>query len=525
VVDPDDDEGEVTRIEIPVPAVVVLIGPSGAGKSTWAAANFDADEVVSSDRLRAVVGHAEDDLDATDDAFALLDTILAARSGRRLTTVVDTLGLDPAKRAAYRAAAAVNGLPCVAVTFPVDAELCRTRNRASPRPIPAPALKQQLGRWAEANDAAATEGFDAVVEARPVRHLDDRQVAVRAVARPTGGGGRDAGEPADEAAGGSRSSTVVAFGLHVAAFPWDDIAGGLRETAVAAEATGVESVWVMDHVRQIPQVGRDWDPMLEAYAALAWMAGATERVRLGALVTPVMFRNVGLLAKSIATIDVLSGGRANCGLGLGWYEREHRAFGWDFPSVTERYRLLEDALVSLPRLWGPGAKPFSGSVLDLPETIGYPRPVQQRVPILVGGGGERRTLRLAAEHADAINVMGSVEVVERKVAVLRRHCEAVDRDPSEIRVTVLAPILVGADRRELRALVDRLRPRQVDPDRYASSVGAGTIEDHAERVAALAAVGVDEVIVSLADLGLDTAAADDPITRLGRLRQAVAAAP
>jgi alkanesulfonate monooxygenase SsuD/methylene tetrahydromethanopterin reductase-like flavin-dependent oxidoreductase (luciferase family) len=260
--------------------------------------------------------------------------------------------------------------------------------------------------------------------------------------------------------------------------------------------------------------------MLECYAALAWMAAVTERARLGALVTPVTFRNVGLLAKSIATLDVLSGGRATCGLGLGWYEREHAAYGWDFPSVADRYRLLEDALLALPKLWGPGAKPFSGSVVSLPETIGYPRPIQERIPILVGGGGERRTLRLAAEHADAINVMGSIEVVRRKIEVLHRHCDDVGRDPAEVRVTLLAPSLLAADRRELRALVERLRPGQVDPDRFAASVNAATIEDHAERIAAFRVAGVDEVIVSLPDLGVESDAADDPVARLGALIRA-----
>ena len=128
----------------------------------------------------------------------------------------------------------------------------------------------------------------------------------------------------------------------------------------------------MDHFRQIPQVGRAWDDFLESFTTLAWLAACTSRVRLGALVAGVTYRNVGHLAKIVATLDVLSGGRAVCGLGLGWFAAEHRAYGWPFPPVGERYALLEDALAALPVLWGPGGKPFRGRVLDLPDTRRLP---------------------------------------------------------------------------------------------------------------------------------------------------------
>ncbi len=314
--------------------------------------------------------------------------------------------------------------------------------------------------------------------------------------------------------------TGVRFGLHVSAFPWEDVAGGLRATAAAAEQAGFESLWVMDHVRQIPQVGRDWDPMLESYTALAWLAAATTTIRLGALVTAITFRNVAHLAKIVATLDVLSGGRAVCGLGLAWYEREHRAYGWDFPDTAARYALLEDALVALPRLWGPGSKPFEGRVLSLPETICYPRPLQDKVPILVGGGGERQTLRLAARHADAVNLMGAVDVVARKVDVLHRHCVEADRDPTEVVVTHLAPTLVGADRHELLGLVDQFRPRNLAPARFEAQVNAGTVDDQIGRIRELTDAGVDEVIVSLPDLGIDSGAADEPVERFGAVIEA-----
>jgi alkanesulfonate monooxygenase SsuD/methylene tetrahydromethanopterin reductase-like flavin-dependent oxidoreductase (luciferase family) len=505
------DEGDADRdivTALPVPCLVVLVGPSSAGKSTWAAQQFAPAEVVSSDRLRAVVGRGEDDLDATDDAFAVLETIVAHRLRRGLTTVVDTLALDPGARARYRELAAAHDVPCVAVGFDVDAATCRARNRERPHPLPAAALKQQLARWSATRDGLEDEGFDQVLRPAPVRHVaahlrsSEPMVAVQ----------RDA-------------PVGVRFGLHVSSFPWPAVAEGLRATAVAAEEAGFSSLWVMDHLRQIPQVGRDWDPMLECYSTLAWMAAVTTRVQLGALVSPLTFRNVAVLGKVLATVDVLSAGRAVCGLGLGWYEREHAAYGIELPATGDRYALLEDALQALPVLWGPGAKPFHGKVLTIPETIGYPRPLQDRIPILVGGGGERRTLRLAAQHADAVNLMGTADVVRRKVDVLHGHCRTVARDPATIAVTHLAPTLVGADRAELGALVEQLRPRQADPARFAAGVNAGTIEDQIGRVRELVEAGVDEVIVSFPDLGHPAAASPTaPIERFAEVIRSFAPA-
>ena len=178
----------------------------------------------------------------------------------------------------------------------------------------------------------------------------------------------------------------------------------------------------MDHFRQIPQIGRAWEDFLESYTTLAYLAACTDRVRLGALVTGITYRNVAHLGKIVSTLDVLSGGRAVCGLGLAWFEAEHAAYGWEFPSVGRRYAMLEDALRLLPVLWGPGSPAFRGRVLTVPEAMCYPRPLQERIPIIVGGGGERRTLRLAARYADAANVFGDAATVRHKAAVLTEHC-------------------------------------------------------------------------------------------------------
>lgn len=485
-------------IRFPSPCLVVLVGASASGKSTWAAATFLPDEVVSSDRLRAVVGHSEDDLDASADAFALLDTIVGQRLGRGLTTVVDTLGLDPARRAGYREVAERNAVPCVAVAFPVTLAELRARNRERTRPVPADVLQRQAASFREQRTALAGEPFAAVHEITP-------SPTPTSPARAT-----PPAEPSSPAASGAadRRDGRVRFGLHLSSFGFvgkDPTTWGprLAEVGRTAEAAGFESIWVMDHHRQIPQVGRDWDPMPEAHVALAWLAAATTTVRIGTLVTPVTFRNVGHLARTVATLDVLSGGRMVCGLGAGWYQREHDAFGLAFPPAGERLDLLEDAIGGLRACWGPGAKPFAGRRLSLPEAMGYPRPIQDPVPILVGGGGERRTLRISAALADAVNLLGDVDVVRHKVAVLRAHCADIGRAIDDIEISHLSTTLLGSDRAALRDAVDQLRPRNVDAARFGASVHAGTVDDQVERFTALAATGVSTAIVSLPDLALD----------------------
>jgi len=252
-------------------------------------------------------------------------------------------------------------------------------------------------------------------------------------------------------------------------------------------------------------MGPAWSDMLESWTTVAHLAATTSTIRLGTLVSGITYRNVAHLGKIVATLDVLSGGRAMCGVGLGWYEQEHRAYGWDFPTRRDRYALLEDALQLLPRLWGPGNKPFEGRVLHVPDTACYPRPLQAHLPILVGGSGERRTLRLVAQYADACNVFGDPDVVAHKVDVLRRHCGDVDRDVASVSVSHLSTVLVGDDSVHVRQLVDAFRPPRVSAERYARTVNAGTVEQHIERVRRFVEAGVDHVIVSLPDAHVEGA--------------------
>ena len=229
-------------LELPRPALVVLVGPSASGKSTWAAGVFAASEILSSDALRAMVGEADDDLAASADAFAVLDAIVEARLRRGLTVVVDTLGLEPARRRAYLEAARRHGLLVVAVVFETPAETCRAWNAARPRPVRADVLRAQLRQLREASEAVDREGFDAVL-------------------RPSVGA---AGEPAAAAvapaAATAGRSGGLRFGLHVSRFDWEGgreaMPAHLQRTATEAAEAGFESIWVMDHARQIPQVGR-----------------------------------------------------------------------------------------------------------------------------------------------------------------------------------------------------------------------------------------------------------------------------
>jgi len=421
---------------IPLPALVVLVGPAGAGKTTWASARFARAEVVSSDALRGVVGTGERDLDASVDAFAVLDAIVAARVRRGLTTVVDTLGLDRARRQALVAVARGAGLPAVGVRFDTDAATCRQRNRARDVPVPADVLTAQLRRTAEVDLAA--DGFDLVLTAEAATETAYAPGAVAA-----GAAQRD--RPAR-----------LRFVLQISRFPWgEDPRGWLASVARAAEEAGFAGLAVMDHLLQIPQVGRAWEPLPEAFTTLGFLAGVTERLELGALVTPVTFRSAPLVAKIIATLDVLSGGRAFCGIGAGWYEREHAAYDLAFPSAGERLDQLEQAIGTLRALWGPGTKPYGG----LPETTAYPRP-QHDVPIIVGGGGERRTLEIAARLADGCNLPSTLAVLDRKIEVLRGHCARAGRDLAEVRITVLDLPVIGRDRDEVARMVERLRGRQ-----------------------------------------------------------------
>jgi alkanesulfonate monooxygenase SsuD/methylene tetrahydromethanopterin reductase-like flavin-dependent oxidoreductase (luciferase family)/predicted kinase len=478
-------EGRGLSAALPDPALVVLVGPSGSGKSTWAAQRYRAQEVVSSDSLRAVVGSGEADLDASADAFEVLEQVLAARLRRGLTVVVDTLGLDPTVRRRWLQAGRAAGMPCVAVLFETPAALCRERNAGRDRPIPARVLAQQLARAAGAEGELAAEGWHDVL----VERSGPTTTATAGAPTPTPSVGRG---PT-----GSRGRPEVV--LQLSRFPWgEDPAGWVRSVALAAAEVGMGGVALMDHLIQIPQVDRAWEPIPEPWVTLGLLAGLDTDLRLGTLVSPVTFRPAGIIAKTVATLDVLSGGRAFLGLGAGWWEREHLAFGLPFPPARERLDQLEATIETVRALWGPGTKTHTGSRVSLPETTAYPRPVG-RPPVLVGGSGQQRTLRIAAELADGCNLPSDLDRFDHLKEVLHQHCRAAGRDPDEVALTVLDLPVVGRDRDDTWRRVERLRGR-TPAAAYAQRHHAGEEASHVERYRLLAQRGVQTIFVALPDL-------------------------
>lgn len=233
------------------------------------------------------------------------------------------------------------------------------------------------------------------------------------------------------------------LGVHFANFTLpgqpESLATLLGDTAEAAEAAGAAWFTLMDHWFQMEQLGGPDEPMLEGYTGLGFVAARTRTMKLGLLVTGVTYRHPGLLAKTVTTLDVLSQGRGMLGIGAAWYEREHLGLGVPFPSTSERFERLEEALEVCAQMWSDDDGPYEGKHYRLASTLCNPRPVSSPRPyVVVGGVGERKTLRLVAKHADATNMFAMEPAdLAHKVEVLHRHCEAEGRDPAEIQLTLV----------------------------------------------------------------------------------------
>jgi F420-dependent oxidoreductase-like protein len=274
---------------------------------------------------------------------------------------------------------------------------------------------------------------------------------------------------------------VTRVGLQIPSFTFPGVADAdLFETiagiATTAENNGFDSVWVMDHLYQIGVVGPREDPMLEAYTLLSALAARTRQVALGTMVTGVTYRNPALLAKIVTTLDVISSGRAIMGIGAAWNDEEHAGYGFDFPTAGERLDRLEEALQIIRAMFTEQTPSFDGRHYRIQQVLNNPKPIRGRIPVLIGGGGEKRTLRLVAQYGDACNLFGGPDDVRHKLDVLERHCADVGRDPAEITKTALHTVR--------------------DPVAAADAVGA------------LTAVGIDGVIVNMPDVAdLDKLAA------------------
>jgi F420-dependent oxidoreductase-like protein len=233
----------------------------------------------------------------------------------------------------------------------------------------------------------------------------------------------------------------VKIGLHISDFTWDggpaDLRFKLGEIARRADEGGVDRVSVMDHVWQIGIIGPPEHEMLEAYTTLGWLAARTERVKLLTVVTAVVYRDPGLLAKAVTTLDVLSGGRAILGIGAAWNGEESAGLGLLFPPTAERFERLEEALQICQQMWSASDAPYSGKHYQLARTLNSPQPLSRpHPPILIGGGGEKKTLRLVAQYADSCNIPGpDAAQAAQKLDVLREHCAAVGRDYDSIEKT------------------------------------------------------------------------------------------
>lgn len=421
---------------------------------------------------------------ASGVAFDLLETIVAERIQRSLTTVIDTTGLEPDRRRAWVGAAHDKGLPIYAILFEGDIEAIDPVNRRKTHPVPKTVLRKQLSKFERASKEVESEDFDGIHRRQPVRTVTSSLTKPDPVEVP---------------------DTGHTFGLLVSRFDWatERLGDQLAQIARRAENAGFHDLWVMDHFRQIRGVGRPWEDIPEAFTALAYVTGVTTRIRLGALVSGITHRYPVVLGKMMATLDVLSGGRSICGLGAAWDEEEHAAYGIEMPSVSERYDLLEDTLQMLPLLWGKGTPSFEGKTFSAKELICYPRPIQDPIPILVGGSGEKKTLRLAAQYADACNVFGPPETVRRKVEVLEGHCSDVERDPREITVTHLTNAMAGSESTELRDRINQVRGRNTSVEEFSKRNNAGMVADLVNLFAEYAEAGAQHSIVAMPDVHLD----------------------
>jgi F420-dependent oxidoreductase-like protein len=295
----------------------------------------------------------------------------------------------------------------------------------------------------------------------------------------------------------------VRLGLQIPNFDLPGVAPGqllgrLTAIAGAAEDAGFDSVFVMDHLHQIPGVGPPENRMLEGNTVLAALAARTTRANLGLMVAGVTYRNPALLAKITTTIDVLSGGRAILGIGGAWYEEEHRAYGFDFPPIGERLARLGEALQIARAMFTQEQASFEGRYYRVENVMNNPRPIRGDIPILVGGSGERKTLKLVAQYADACNIFGDPDRVRHLLGVLDAHCADVGRDPAEITKTRLGTLVVAPTHEQAVKLLETWPDRvNLPEERRRMVLNLGDADEVGEQIQELVAAGLDGFVFNM----------------------------
>ncbi len=304
---------------------------------------------------------------------------------------------------------------------------------------------------------------------------------------------------------------MTKFGVQLpnfSGFASADLFGHVAGLATAAEEAGFDSVWVMDHFFQLPSLGGPDQPMLEAYTLLGGLAARTRRVQLGTLVTGVTYRNPAVLAKVVTTLDVISQGRAVLGIGGAWYAVEHQGLGVDYPADRVRLDMLEEAVQVCRAMFTGDDVSFSGTHYRVEHARNLPRPVQAGGPkIMIGGGGEKRTLRLVARYADMCNVTGDAATLARKISVLHQHCADLGRDPAEIAVTWMTPLILTTSAQNTAEMREMLAASV--PAAETAGFTVGQPHEIPALIAGHIEAGADEVIFSLpfADIAGITAVA------------------
>jgi F420-dependent oxidoreductase-like protein len=275
----------------------------------------------------------------------------------------------------------------------------------------------------------------------------------------------------------------------------DGLFGAVRRQAVEAEASGFDTVLLMDHFYQLADLGAPEQEMIECYTLLSALAQHTSRVRLSALVTGNTYRHPSLLAKTITALDVVSGGRAQLGIGAGWFELEHDSLGFEFGTFTDRFEKLEESLrIVIPMLRGEQPT-LSGKWYQVHEAMNHPAPLS-RIPVMIGGGGERKTLRLVAQYADESNLICAADEIPRKLEVLADHCANLGRDRSEITVSYPISVSIAPTHEQAVAEFEDYLTRQPQAAARRAAVIVGSPDEVAERFLQLRETGIDGVTIT-----------------------------